>query len=57
MLDDQTELKGLKIPEDYYQGVKIITFIETTDKDTGQTKKRPWTTTVFHVSQTKPLGE
>ena len=38
-------------------GVKIITFIESTDKETGQTKKRPWTTTVFHVSQTKPLGE
>ena len=38
-------------------GVRVITFIETADKETGQTKKRPWTTTVFHVSQTKPLGE
>ena len=36
-------------------GVKVITVIETTDKDTGQLKKRPWTTTVFHISQTKPL--
>ena len=38
-------------------GVKVITVIETKDKDTGQLKKRPWTTTVFHISQTKPLGD
>lgn len=36
-------------------GVRVITFIETTDKETGQVKKRPWTTTVFHISQTKPI--
>src|ERR1700684_3185268 len=38
-------------------GVKITTFIESKgreiDKDTGERKmvRRPWTTTVFHVSQ------
>ena len=42
-------------------GVKIITFIPVYGKDekTGekiQTGKRPWTSTVFHVSQTKALG-
>ena len=42
-------------------GVKIVTFIDTaskeTDRDTGERKviRRPWTTTVFHVSQTDPL--
>src|SRR3989441_9121298 len=42
-------------------GVKVVTFIETlsreTDPDTGERKliRRPWTTTVFHVSQTEPL--
>jgi hypothetical protein len=42
-------------------GVKVTTFIETlskeTDRDTGERKliRRPWTTTVFHVSQTEPL--
>ena len=42
-------------------GVKIVTFIDTaskeTDADTGERKiiRRPWTTTVFHVSQTEPL--
>jgi hypothetical protein len=42
-------------------GVKIVTFIESlskeTDPDTGERKliRRPWTTTVFHVSQTEPL--
>jgi hypothetical protein len=42
-------------------GVKVVTFIETlskeTDPDTGEPKiiRRPWTTTVFHVSQTEPL--
>jgi hypothetical protein len=38
-------------------GVKVMTVIETTDKDTGQPKKRPWATTVFHISQTKPIKE
>lgn len=39
-------------------GVKVLTFIETfskeTDPDTSGRKiiRRPWTTTVFHVSQT-----
>jgi hypothetical protein len=41
-------------------GVKVVTFIERkskeTDPDTGERKiiRRPWTTTVFHVSQTEP---
>jgi len=42
-------------------GVKVVTFIETlgkeVDPDTGERKlvRRPWTTTVFHVSQTEPI--
>jgi hypothetical protein len=42
-------------------GVKVTTFIESkskeTDRDTGERKliRRPWTTTVFHISQTEPL--
>jgi hypothetical protein len=42
-------------------GVKIVTFIDCqskeTDPDTGERERlrRPWTTTVFHVSQTEPL--
>src|SRR5712691_2999603 len=36
-------------------GVKVVTFIEHTveDKETGERKavRRPWTTTVFHISQ------
>jgi antirestriction protein ArdC len=42
-------------------GVKVVTFIETkskeVDQDTGEPKmiRRPWTTTVFHISQTEPL--
>ena len=40
-------------------GVKVLTFIEHTveDKEIGERKavRRPWTTTVFHISQTKPL--
>ena len=42
-------------------GVKIVTFIDTASKeidpDTGERKlvRRPWTTTVFHISQTEPL--
>jgi hypothetical protein len=42
-------------------GVKVVTFIETlsreADQDTGERKliRRPWTTTVFHISQTEPL--
>ena len=41
-------------------GIKVVTFIETADKadkETGETIargfRRPWTTTVFHVSQTE----
>lgn len=40
-------------------GVKVVTFIETkskeVDRDTGEPKtiRRPWTTTVFRVSQTE----
>lgn len=43
-------------------GVKVITFIETkskeVDQDTGEQKiiRRPWTTTVFHVSQTEVMA-
>jgi hypothetical protein len=41
-------------------GVKVVTFIDCKgkelDPDTGERKliRRPWTTTVFHVSQTEP---
>ena len=39
-------------------GVKVGTFIECTkeNKETGEKEsyRRPWTTTVFHVSQTEP---
>lgn len=41
-------------------GVKVVTFIECSkeDKETGQKEsfRRPWTTTVFHVSQTEALS-
>src|SRR5271155_4696302 len=42
-------------------GVKVVTFIDCQSKeldpDTGERKviRRPWTTTVFHVSQTEAL--
>jgi antirestriction protein ArdC len=36
-------------------GVKVLTFVEMKDKDSDETSRRPWTTTVFHVSQTDPL--
>jgi hypothetical protein len=40
-------------------GVKVATIITTTktNRETGEeeTASRPWTTTVFHVSQTEPL--
>jgi antirestriction protein ArdC len=42
-------------------GVKVVTFIESRSKeldaDTGERKtiRRPWSTTVFHISQTDPL--
>ncbi|MGC2331649.1 MAG: ArdC-like ssDNA-binding domain-containing protein [Candidatus Acidiferrales bacterium] len=42
-------------------GVKICTFIESkskeVDQDSGEPKviRRPWTTTVFHISQTEPI--
>src|ERR1019366_7660938 len=39
-------------------GVKVVTFNSTTneDKETCQkvTRRRPWSTTVFHISQTAP---
>jgi hypothetical protein len=39
-------------------GVKVLTFISTIkeDKETGEkvTRRRPWSTTVFHISQTAP---
>jgi antirestriction protein ArdC len=41
-------------------GVRVVTFIECNrdDKQTGekQSFRRPWRTTVFHVSQTEPLN-
>jgi hypothetical protein len=41
-------------------GVKVVTFIECSkeDRETGEkeTFRRPWRTTVFHVSQTEPLN-
>src|SRR6266849_10884247 len=43
-------------------GVKVVTFIETkskeVDQDSGEPKiiRRPWTTTVFHVSQTEAMN-
>ena len=43
-------------------GVKVVTFIETkskeVDQDTGKPKiiRRPWTTTVFHISQTEVMN-
>jgi hypothetical protein len=42
-------------------GVKIVTFIERkskeVDRDTGEPKisRRPWSTTVFHISQTEAM--
>jgi len=42
-------------------GVKVVTFIDTkskeVDQDTGEPKiiRRPWTTTVFHISQTESV--
>jgi len=43
-------------------GVKVVTFIERAskeiDQDTGERKviRRPWSTTVFHISQTDVLN-
>jgi antirestriction protein ArdC len=41
-------------------GVKCVTFVtcKKTDKKTGEETgfRRPWTTTVFHVSQTEPIA-
>ena len=43
-------------------GVKVTTFIDSKskeiDQDTGESKtiRRPWITTVFHISQTEPLN-
>ena len=40
-------------------GVKVVTFIECSKEDKGtgekETFRRPWTTTVFHVSQTDAI--
>lgn len=40
-------------------GVKVLTFVETTkeNKENGakETLRRPWSTTVFHVSQTDAI--
>jgi antirestriction factor ArdC-like protein len=41
-------------------GVKVVTFIECSkeNKETGEKDsfRRPWTTTVFHVSQTEAMN-
>jgi hypothetical protein len=44
------------------KGVKVITYAPVTRKndDTGEKEtvgKRPWSATVFHVSQTDPIAE
>ena len=36
-------------------GVKILTWITSTDKDTGKEKQYPKNTTVFHISQTDSI--
>lgn len=40
-------------------GVRVLTFIDMSreDKDTGERKstRRPWRSTVFHITQTEPL--
>ncbi len=36
-------------------GVKVCTWITSTDKKTGKEKTYPKRTTVFHVSQTDPI--
>lgn len=46
-------------------GVKVCTFVPVTKKtrdpatgeESEQAFRRPWTTTVFHISQTKPIEE
>ena len=42
-------------------GVKCVTFIPSKkrDRETGEERvsRRPWATTVFHVSQTDPIQE
>jgi len=42
-------------------GVRVLTFIETEkeDKTTGkkETSRRPWSSTVFHVSQTEKVEQ
>jgi hypothetical protein len=42
-------------------GVKVVTFVEMAkeNKETGekQSFRRPWTTTVFHISQTDAIVE
>lgn len=43
-------------------GVKVVTFIQSkskeADPDTGEAKiiRRPWTTTIFHISQTEAMS-
>lgn len=38
------------------KGVQVLTFIERKDKDTGAISRRPWRTTVFHISQTESIN-
>lgn len=37
-------------------GVRVTTWITYDDKRDGETKRRPKSSTVFHISQTKPLN-
>lgn len=38
------------------KGVKVFTFAPVTDKDSGEIiGKRPWSSTVFHISQTDAI--
>ena len=36
-------------------GVKVVTWIKGTDKESGKEKTYPKRTTVFHISQTDPI--
>jgi hypothetical protein len=39
------------------KGVKVVTFRPVKDKETGEvTGRAPWTSTVFHITQTEPLS-
>lgn len=37
-------------------GVKLVTWIDATKSDTGESRKLPRSVTVFHISQTDPMS-